>query len=260
MHTGTAVDPGDTHALQELDLRYLQAAGEADGHWYEANLGADFLASHPGGTLGDRAAFLAHMAWPPAATRWDAFDVRVRPLGDLALIHAGIRCQQPDGSVQGGRYTHVYVRHQGRWLCVAEHLNGVRWRTEAMQATTSRPPAADTMDHQRLHELNAGFIRSVRTSDVAWFDHHLSPDFLNGNPDATLVDRAAFLRQIAPPCPVPDLDVEDVLIRIYGEAAIVHGRTTYTKPDGQAGAGRYTDVWVRQAGSWLCVSADVTRG
>jgi ketosteroid isomerase-like protein len=117
-----------------------------------------------------------------------------------------------------------------------------------------------TADLERLQELNRGFIRSVRTSDVAWFDRNLSEDFLNSNADGTLVDRAAFLRQIAPACPLSNFDAEDVRIRILGDTALVHGRTTYVKPDGQAGAGRYTDVWVRQGGRWVCVSGDVTRG
>jgi len=115
-------------------------------------------------------------------------------------------------------------------------------------------------DQQVLEELNAAYIRSVRTSDVAWFEQHLSEDFLNSNPDGTLVDRAAFLRQVAPPCAVAQLDVEDVRIRIFGDMAIAHGRTTYIKPDGQPAAGRYTDVWLRRDGGWVCVSAHVTRG
>ena len=115
-------------------------------------------------------------------------------------------------------------------------------------------------DHQVLQELNEGYIRSVRTSDVQWFEKHPAPEFLNTNPDGTLIDRAAFLRQIAPPCPVANLGVEDVRIRLFGDTAIAHGRTTYIKPDGQPGAGRYTDTWVREGGRWLCVAAHVTRG
>jgi ketosteroid isomerase-like protein len=115
-------------------------------------------------------------------------------------------------------------------------------------------------DLQLLEDLNEGYIRSVRTSDVKWFDQHLSQDFLNSNPDGTLIDRAAFLRQIAPPCPVAQFAVEDVRIRIFADSAIAHGRTTYVKPDGQPGAGRYTDVWLRRDGRWVCVSAHVTRG
>jgi hypothetical protein len=51
-----------------------------------------------------------------------------------------------------------------------------------------------------------------------------------------------------------------VRIRLMGEFAIIHGRTTYLKPDGQAGAGRYTDIWALKEGRWLCVAAHVTRG
>ena len=36
-------------------------------------------------------------------------------------------------------------------------------------------------------------------------------------------------------------------------------RTAYLKPDGRQGGGRYTDVWTRQNGRWLAVSAHVTR-
>jgi len=44
-----------------------------------------------------------------------------------------------------------------------------------------------------------------------------------------------------------------------GDIAIIHGRTRYGKPDGRPGAGRYTDVWAKRSGRWLCVCADVTR-
>src|SRR5262245_41037102 len=129
-----------------------------------------------------------------------------------------------------------------------------------MQNTMHAQTELQASDLEALRELNQSFIRSVRTSDAGWFDRNLAGDFLNSNADGTLVDRAAFLRQIAAPCPVANFDVEDVRIRILGDAAIIHGRTTYTKPDGRPAAGRYTDVWVRQSGRWVCVAADVTRG
>ena len=45
-----------------------------------------------------------------------------------------------------------------------------------------------------------------------------------------------------------------------GEFAIIHARTTYVHAEGRAGAGRYTDIWARRRGRWLCVAAHVTRG
>jgi len=111
-----------------------------------------------------------------------------------------------------------------------------------------------------LQRINADYIRSVQESDVDWFDRNLAQDFLNSNPDGSLVERAAFLAQIARPCAVSSLACEDVRIRIFGDIAIIHGRTTYRKADGQSGAGRYTDVYARRQGRWLCVAAQVTRG
>jgi ketosteroid isomerase-like protein len=59
---------------------------------------------------------------------------------------------------------------------------------------------------------------------------------------------------------IKGLRPSDVRIRILGEIAIIHARTTYTRPDGQPGAGRYTDIWQRRDGRWQCVAAHVTRG
>ena len=115
-------------------------------------------------------------------------------------------------------------------------------------------------DQETLQQLNSGYIRAVQNSDVRWFEEHLSPDFLNSNPDCSLVDRGGFLRQIARPCSVTALAAEDVRVRVLGDQALIHARTTYRKPDGKAGAGRYTDIWMRRDGRWLCVAAQVARG
>ncbi|HEV8647383.1 MAG TPA: nuclear transport factor 2 family protein [Burkholderiales bacterium] len=111
-----------------------------------------------------------------------------------------------------------------------------------------------------LRKLNQGYIRSVQMSDVRWFDENLADDFLNSNPEGSLVDRAGFLAQIARPVAIRNLEAQDVRVRLIGDVAIIHARTTYTKPDGQMASGRYTDIWTRRQGRWLCVAAHVTRG
>ena len=120
--------------------------------------------------------------------------------------------------------------------------------------------ATVTNDVSILEELNEGYMKSVQMSDVRWFDENLAQDFLNSNPDGSLVDREGFLKQIARPATISNFAASDVRIRMFGDIAIIHGRTTYNKPDGQAGAGRYTDIWARQNGRWLCVAAHVMRG
>jgi ketosteroid isomerase-like protein len=115
-------------------------------------------------------------------------------------------------------------------------------------------------DLETLQQLNRDYISSVQTSDVRRFDEILAEDFLCSNPDGSLVDRTAFLAQTARPVTISNLEARDVVVRLLGDVAIIHARTTYTLPDGRPGMGRYTDVWARRRGRWLAVSAHVTRG
>ena len=114
-------------------------------------------------------------------------------------------------------------------------------------------------DIDTLTELNRDYIHSVQHGDVRRFDEILADDFLCSNPDGSLVDRKAFLEQTAKPVTIANLEAHDVNVRLMGDFAIIHARTTYTRPDGKPGAGRYTDVWARRGGRWLAVSAHVTR-
>jgi ketosteroid isomerase-like protein len=114
-------------------------------------------------------------------------------------------------------------------------------------------------DLETLLALNRDYIASVQNSDVHRFDELLAEDFYCSNPDGSLVDRRAFLAQTAPPVTISNLHAEDVNVRILGDFAIIHARTTYTSGDGRAGSGRYTDVWARRNGRWLAISAHVTR-
>jgi ketosteroid isomerase-like protein len=114
-------------------------------------------------------------------------------------------------------------------------------------------------DLDELTTLNRDYVASVQNCDVRRFDQILAEDFYCSNPDKSLVDRAGFLRQTAIPVTIRNLIADEVKIRIIGDFAIIHGRTSYTTADGQQVHGRYTDCWARQNGKWLAVSAHVSR-
>jgi ketosteroid isomerase-like protein len=119
---------------------------------------------------------------------------------------------------------------------------------------------SEAADHDALTALNRDYIASVQNGDVKRFDEILAAEFYCSNPDGNLLDRAGFLAQTARPVTITGLVSEDVLIRLFGDVAIIHGRTRYTTAEGRAASGRYTDVWARRDGRWLAVSAHVTRG
>jgi len=114
-------------------------------------------------------------------------------------------------------------------------------------------------DLAELTDLNRDYINSVQNCDVERFDEILADDFCCSNPDKSLVDRSGFLKQTAVPVMIKNLEAHDVNIRLMGDFAIIHARTSYTMPDGKPGSGRYTDVWARRNGRWLAVSAHVSR-
>src|SRR5262245_17493833 len=115
-------------------------------------------------------------------------------------------------------------------------------------------------DVETLQRLNGDYIDAVKNSDVAKFDQILAADFLCSLPDGTLIGRELFLEHSAKPYSIRNLEAHDVNVRLMGDFAIVHARTTFTLPNGTPGYGRYTDVWARRTGQWVAVAAHVTRG
>ena len=118
---------------------------------------------------------------------------------------------------------------------------------------------AAASDLEVLTKLNDDYIQSVQHSNVKRFDEFLADDFLASMPDGSLLNRKAFLEQTARPVTIRNLQAHDVNVRLMGDFAIIHARTSYTTADGAESGGRYTDVWARRNGRWLAVSAHVTR-
>jgi hypothetical protein len=115
-------------------------------------------------------------------------------------------------------------------------------------------------DLDALALLNQTYIDCVVHADTARFAEILADDFLNSNPDGTLVDKTAFLQQIARIGPLQSIELEDVRIRIEANSvALIHAATRYTLADGRTGRGRYTDIWAKRGGRWTAVAAHVTR-
>src|SRR6266849_9982146 len=98
-------------------------------------------------------------------------------------------------------------------------------------------------DLETLRELNRNYVRAAEESDVRWYAENLAEDFLASSVDGSIIDRAQFLQRMARPYSASNPEAVDVRIRILGEVALIHAGFKYTKPDGQAGSGRYTDIW-----------------
>ena len=114
-------------------------------------------------------------------------------------------------------------------------------------------------DIEELTALNRDYVASVQNCDVKRFDQILAQDFYCSNPDKSLVDRAAFLKQTAMPVTIKNLRAEDVKFACSAISPSSTRRRAIRTADGQQARGRYTDCWAKQNGRWLAVSAHVSR-
>jgi ketosteroid isomerase-like protein len=124
MTMNTATHP-EIEALRDLNGQYIHSVVHADVQRFRELLSDDFLCTNPDGSLVDKAQFLRQTAIPTSFTDFDVDDLRIRVLGDVAIIHGRTRFALEDGRRGHGQYTDVWEKRQGRWLAVSAHVTRV---------------------------------------------------------------------------------------------------------------------------------------
>jgi ketosteroid isomerase-like protein len=113
----------DLDTLTALNLDYFASVQNGDVKRFEKILADDFMSSHPDGSLLDKAGFLKLTAQPVTISGLVAEDVRIRLLGDFAIIHGRFDSRSADGKQRQGRYTDNWARRDGTWVAVSAHFN-----------------------------------------------------------------------------------------------------------------------------------------
>lgn len=113
----------DIDELTKLNADYVSSVQNGDVKRFDEILAAEFYCSNPDKSLVDRAGFLAQTAQPVTIKGLAAHDVRIRILGDFAIIHAATSYTTADGKQAHGRYTDCWAKQNGRWLAVSAHVS-----------------------------------------------------------------------------------------------------------------------------------------
>ena len=109
----------DLDTLTALNRDFTASVQKGDVKRFEEILADDFMISSPDGSLHNKAEFLKETAQPVTISGLVAEDVRIRLLGDFAIIHARFNSRFADGKQRRGRYTDNYARRDGTWVAVA---------------------------------------------------------------------------------------------------------------------------------------------
>ena len=113
----------DIDELTQLNLDYVASVQNCDVERFDQILALDFYCSNPDKSLVDRAGFLKQTAVPMTIRNLQAHDVKIRVIGDFAIIHAATSYTTADGQQAHGRYTDCWARQDGRWLAVSAHVS-----------------------------------------------------------------------------------------------------------------------------------------
>ena len=113
----------DLDTLTALNRDFTQSVQKGDVKRFEEILADDFMVSTPDGSLLDKAEYLKLVAKPVTISGLVAEDVRIRLLGDFAIIHARFNSRWADGKQRRGRYTDNYARRDGTWVAVSAHYH-----------------------------------------------------------------------------------------------------------------------------------------
>jgi hypothetical protein len=124
-----------------------------------------------------------------------------------------------------------------------------------------------------IRALEAQLSRAVVAGDRAFFERVLAGDFTHTSHSGKFKTRAEWMaedksesRRTKPQVGktvYEAFDVDDLAVRVYGETAVVTGRSTpkgrTAKGEPMRGQYRFLRVWVKQSGGWRAVAFQGTR-
>src|SRR5690349_14896499 len=109
----------DLAILEQLNLDYNHSDQASDAKRFSEFLAEDFIVQTPGVTR-NREEYLEYIAKPRPFKDQALREVKIRILGDVALIHGRVTYTMlADGAEQDALYTDVYQKREGTWVCVA---------------------------------------------------------------------------------------------------------------------------------------------
>jgi hypothetical protein len=145
----------------------------------------------------------------------------------------------------------------------ARRLAGLVLAIGALAAAPARAQLAPDAVRAELLALEARWDSAVVRKDVALLEGILDPGFVFIDADGAVSTRTGMLAGLQDPDLVIDpFETRDVLVRVYGGTAVLTGwyeQTGRYRGRAYRSRMRYTDVYVRNAGRWIAVSAHASR-
>ncbi|HEY0955103.1 MAG TPA: nuclear transport factor 2 family protein [Roseateles sp.] len=131
----------------------------------------------------------------------------------------------------------------------------------AMPAAALAAPGADALV-ARLKAQADAWDRAIVARDRAAIEANMADDFRQIDARGNVETKASFIAGLlSPELQLDPYTVEDFEVRVYGDTALISGRTRMTgRHAGQPFSThyRYIDVYVKRGGAWKIVSVQLS--
>jgi ketosteroid isomerase-like protein len=115
---------------------------------------------------------------------------------------------------------------------------------------------------REIIELEQERLKAFARDDKATFERLVTDDFTMTHSSGEVANKAelmAVMRPSTPERPLPALSIEDVKVRVYGDAAVMTGRLVETARDGRrVWVLRFTNTYIKQKGRWRMSAGQLT--
>ncbi|HYE72518.1 MAG TPA: nuclear transport factor 2 family protein [Blastocatellia bacterium] len=143
-------------------------------------------------------------------------------------------------------------------LASAQSPNGKSLPSKPSSRSQSKP-TEESRIAEELKQLEREWDDAIVRKDMAALDRIIADDFMLIDDAGRITHKKELLERIkSPDLVIKPFETEDVVVRIYGDTAILTGHfTQQCEYKGQSFTvrSRYTDVYVRRQGKWKAVSA-----
>ena len=163
---------------------------------------------------------------------------------------------------------HVFIKtlnvRDGTLIVTSERGNTYRIDLKTKAVTQSEQPdtALDPAVRAEILALENQWATAIERQDAAAFERLAAEDFRFIEEDGQVLNRAQYIAARSHnPDNVESAVQDEIEIRQYGDAAIATGYSTIRGTRGSVpfvSRFRWTDVYVRRAGRWQAVSAQLT--
>jgi hypothetical protein len=118
---------------------------------------------------------------------------------------------------------------------------------------------ADSATTRELTEIEGRLATTYKAGDCDGWGALLAPEWSVIHITGTVITRAEAIQACrTPQARIDALASDSLIVRAFGDAAVVTGRTT-AAAGGQTVVLRFTDVFVRRDGKWQAVASHATR-